>query len=56
MSPARLRALPPAPAAPSDLLLRTFEPPPVVVRGSDLVTLLTPAYHRLAGPGEPAAP
>ena len=55
MSTARLRALPPAPAAPPDLLLRTFEPPAVVVRGSDLVTLLTPAYHRLADPGDPVS-
>jgi len=55
MSAARLRALPPVPAAPPDLLLRTFEPPPVVVRGSDLVTLLTPAYHRLADPGDPVS-
>jgi uncharacterized Zn finger protein len=55
MSTARLRALPPAPAAPPDLLLRTFEPPPVVVRGSDLVTLLTPAYERLADPGGPVS-
>ena len=53
-SPARLRALPPAPAAPPDLLLRTFEPPPVVVRGGDLITVLTPAYQRLAAPDEPA--
>jgi uncharacterized Zn finger protein len=54
MSPARLRTLPPVPPAPPDLLLRTFEPPPVVVRGSDLPTLLTPAYQRLAAPDEPA--
>jgi uncharacterized Zn finger protein len=55
MSAARLRALPPVPAAPSDLLLRTFEPPPVVVRDHDLVTLLTPAYHRLADPDDPVS-
>src|ERR1019366_5602365 len=36
MSPARLRALPPAPQTAPDLLLRTFEPPGVRVRGSDL--------------------
>ena len=48
MSPARLRALPPARATAPDLLLRTFEPPAVVVRGEDLRTLLTPAYQRLA--------
>jgi uncharacterized Zn finger protein len=55
MSPARLRALPPAPATAPDLLLRTFEPPPVLVRGQDLRTLLTPAYQRLAGDYEGAA-
>jgi uncharacterized Zn finger protein len=48
MSPARLRALPPAPATAPDLLLRTFEPPPVLVRGQGLRALLTPAYQRLA--------
>jgi uncharacterized Zn finger protein len=48
MSPARLRALPPAPATAPDLLLRSFEPPEVLVRGQDLPTLLTPAYERLA--------
>jgi uncharacterized Zn finger protein len=52
MSPARLRALPPAPATAPDLLLRTFEPPPVLVRGLDLRALLTPAYQRLAGDDE----
>jgi uncharacterized Zn finger protein len=53
MSTARLRALPPAPATPPDLLLRTFAPPPVLVRGGDLVALLTPVYERLADPGDP---
>jgi uncharacterized Zn finger protein len=48
MSAARLRALPPAPATAPDLLLRTFEPPAVQVRGADLLTLLTPAYLLLA--------
>ena len=51
-SPARLRSLSAAPAAPPaapDLLLRTFEPPPVTIRRRDLATLLTPAYERLAG-------
>ena len=48
MSAARLRALPPAQATAPDLLLRTFEPPRVLVRGMDLLTLLTPAYQRLA--------
>ena len=42
LSQARLRALPAVPAAPAGLLLRTFEPPPVQVRGQDLVTLLAP--------------
>jgi uncharacterized Zn finger protein len=54
MSVQRLRALPPVPAAAPDLLLRTFEPPPVQVRNADLVTLLAPAYDRLAVPGDPA--
>ena len=54
MSAARLRALPPAPATAPDLLLRTFEPPQVLVRGEDLLTLLTPAYQRLAGHDESA--
>ncbi|HTS98038.1 MAG TPA: SWIM zinc finger family protein [Streptosporangiaceae bacterium] len=56
MSPARLRALPPAPATPPGLLLRTFEPPEVVVRGQDLLDLLIPAYRRLAGDDEPPEP
>jgi uncharacterized Zn finger protein len=49
LSQARLRMLPPAPAAPADLLLRSFEPPPVQVRGEDLVTVLTPAYRLMTG-------
>ena len=44
LSPARLRALPPAPAAPPDLLLRSLEPPFVTAGGMDLVTLLRPAF------------
>ena len=52
MSQARLRARPAVPAAPPGLLLRTFEPPAIAVRGTDLVTLLTPAYRRLAGQDE----
>ncbi len=48
----RLRSLPAVPATAPDLLLRTFEPPDVLVRGTDLVTLLTPAYRRLAGQDE----
>ena len=54
MSAARLRGLPPAPATAPDLLLRTFEPPRVLVRGKDLPTLLAPAYARLAEPDQPA--
>src|SRR5580700_7334462 len=40
LSPARLRALPPASAAPADLLLRGFEPPPIQIRDQDLATIL----------------
>jgi uncharacterized Zn finger protein len=58
LSPARLRALTTAPdAAAPDLLLRMFSPPPVQVRGKDLVDVLTPAYHRLAADdAEPGPP
>jgi hypothetical protein len=58
LSPARLRALPPASAAPADLLLRGFEPPPIQIRGQDLATILRPAYEVMAadGPDAPAAP
>jgi uncharacterized Zn finger protein len=48
LSAGRLRALPPAAAAPADLVLRGFEPPAVEVRGQDLVTLLRPAYELMA--------
>jgi len=48
MSRARLRGLQVAPVTPPDLLLRTFEPPPVRVRGKDLGELLSPGYARLA--------
>jgi uncharacterized Zn finger protein len=54
MSPVRLRSLPAATVTAPDLLLRTFEPPPVLVRGKDLVVLLTPAYQRLAGEPTPS--
>jgi uncharacterized Zn finger protein len=47
LSPARLRALPPAAAAPPDLLLRSVEPPPLSVGGQDLASLLRPAYLAL---------
>jgi uncharacterized Zn finger protein len=50
MSQARLRALPPSPPTPSDLLLRLADPPDVQVRGVSLRDLLVPAYARLAGP------
>jgi uncharacterized Zn finger protein len=49
LSAGRLRALPPADAAPPDLLLRSFEPPLLQVQGQDLVSLLRPAYHLMAG-------
>ena len=49
LSPARLRALSASPGSTTpDLLLRMFPPPPVPVRGQDLVEVLTPAYYRLA--------
>jgi uncharacterized Zn finger protein len=47
LSQARLRALPPSPAAPPDLLLRLADPPPVPVRGAGLREILAPAYARL---------
>jgi len=49
LSRARLRAGQAVPATPADLVLRSFEPPAVQVRGQDLAALLTPAYLRLAG-------
>jgi uncharacterized Zn finger protein len=48
LSPARLRALPPATAAPADLLLRGFEPPAIEVAGQDLATILRPAFELMA--------
>ncbi len=48
LSPARLRALPSAAAAPADLLLRGFEPPAIEAGGKDLLTLLRPAYDLMA--------
>ena len=44
LSPARLRSLPPAGAAPPDLLLRTVEPPLLTVDGRELAAVLRPAY------------
>ncbi len=49
LSAARLRALPPAPATPADLLLRSYEPPFITAGGMDLVTLLRPAYLAMTG-------
>jgi uncharacterized Zn finger protein len=49
LSQARLRAVPPSPVTPPDLLLRICEPPPLEVRGQSLRDLLAPAYLRLAG-------
>src|SRR6266702_4196124 len=49
LTEARLRCLPAVPATAPDLLLRTFEPPAVQVRGKDLAALLAPAYEHLAG-------
>jgi uncharacterized Zn finger protein len=48
LSQARLRARPPTPAAPPDLLLRLSDPPAVEVRGTSLRDLLSDAYARLA--------
>jgi uncharacterized Zn finger protein len=56
LSGGRLRALPPAAVTAPDLLLRSFEPPAIRVGGQDLVTLLAPAYQRLAGPPGTARP
>jgi uncharacterized Zn finger protein len=52
LSQARLRALPPSPATPPDLLLRISDPPDLQVRGTDLRDLLAPAYAQLAAPEE----
>jgi uncharacterized Zn finger protein len=49
-SQARLRTLPPSPVTPPDLLLRLSDPPPVEVRGRDLLDILGPAYAQLAAP------
>jgi uncharacterized Zn finger protein len=47
LSQARLRALPPSPATPPDLLLRLADPPAIEVRGKPLRDVLTPAYSQL---------
>jgi uncharacterized Zn finger protein len=49
---ARLRAAQTVPVTVPDLVLRSFEPPLVQIRGLDLTALLTPAYLRLAGQEE----
>jgi uncharacterized Zn finger protein len=49
---ARLRAAQTVPATVPDLVLRSFEPPVIQIRGQDLTALLTPAYLRLAGQEE----
>jgi uncharacterized Zn finger protein len=49
---ARLRAAQTVPATVPDLVLRSFEPPVVQIRGQDLTAVLTPAYLRLAGQEE----
>ena len=54
LSPARLRALPPATAAPADLVLRGFEPPAIQIREQDLATILRPAYELMTADGPPA--
>jgi uncharacterized Zn finger protein len=56
LSQARLPALaaPPVATAVPDLLLRMFDPPPLMVRGKDLRTVLSAAYEQLGrhvGPG-----
>jgi uncharacterized Zn finger protein len=50
LSQARLRALPPSPATPPDLLLRLAEPTAIEVRGKPLLEVIAPAYSRLAIP------
>jgi uncharacterized Zn finger protein len=54
LSQARLRAVPPSPVTPPDLLLRVADAPAADVRGQPLLDVLAPAYRRLAGePDEP---
>ena len=56
LSQARLRALPPSPATPPDLLLRLSDPPDLNVRGTAFRDVLTLAYAQLAAlePDQPA--
>ena len=49
ISHAALRARPVTPAAAPHVLLRTSAPPPIDVRGKDLVILLRPVYLRMTG-------
>ena len=49
LSQTRLRAVPPSPDTPPDLLLRVSDAPAVEVRGQRLLDVLAPAYRRLAG-------
>jgi uncharacterized Zn finger protein len=56
LSQARLRAVPPSPVTPPDLLLRLSDPPPVEVRGQSLRDLLTPVYDRLTGSQDDSRP
>jgi hypothetical protein len=41
--------MPTAPVTAPDLLLRSFQPPAIAVRGRDLADVLAPIYQRLAG-------
>ena len=54
LSQARLRALPPSPATPPDLLLRLADPPAIEVRGKPLLDVIAPAYTQLAEADGPA--
>ena len=54
LSQARLRALPPSPVTPPDLLLRLAGPPAIEVRGQPLIDVLGPAYTQLAKADEAA--
>ena len=54
LSPARLRALPPSPVTPPDLLLRLADPPAIEVRGQPLLDVIGPAYAQLAKADEAA--
>jgi uncharacterized Zn finger protein len=55
LSQARLRALPPSPATPPDLLLRLADPPAIEVRGQPLRDVLALAYTQLGNADGPAA-